>query len=122
MNKQVKFCILVFASVALFSNCIGGRVTKEISLQPAATIIRSENYEILGKGEGTTSCFYLLGFIRVTSPPNIQYAMSKAVDQVEGGISLIDMTISQEWHYYFPLGRVAVIRVKGSVIGKKSGK
>jgi hypothetical protein len=108
------FCIL-------FINCLGAIVDKGgsfnmVSLNPSATIIRSENYKELGEAEGESSTFYLLGLFPVTNSLNLDYALSQAAQKYPDGGSIVNLRIWLETHYYFPVGKVLVLKVKGNVI------
>lgn len=91
-------------------------------MTPSATIIRSDGYKILGTEIGETSTFFLFGLIPVTNPVNIEYALSQAVQKIEGGESMINLVIWNEIHYFYPLGTVSVTKVKGDVISLKANQ
>lgn len=99
----------------------GGRV-EHVTWIPSATIVRSENYKILGQSEGESSTFFLLGLIPITSPLNIEYALSQAVqnENVKGGDSMVNIQVWRETHLYFPIGTVSVIKVRGDVVSFKT--
>jgi hypothetical protein len=86
----------------------------------SATIIRSEGYKILGTETGETSTFFLFGLIPVTNPVNIEFALSQAVQKVQGGDSIVNMTVWHETHYFFPLGTVSVTKVRGDIVSLKT--
>jgi len=94
----------------------GGNV-RQIGLVPSATIIQSTDYKILGRAEGESSTFFLLGLFPVTRPLSINYALNQAVEKVKGGNSMVNISIWHETHFYFPLGRVSVVKVEGDVVG-----
>ena len=124
MLKNLANLILPF----LFLNCImavsypAGANKREdnIHITPSATIIRSEGYKILGTETGETSTFFLFGLIPVTNPVNIEFALSQAVQKVEGGESMVNMKIWNEIHYFYPLGTVSVTKVRGDIVSLKS--
>ncbi|MCB1156362.1 MAG: hypothetical protein H7A25_21265 [Leptospiraceae bacterium] len=87
---------------------------------PAATIVRGEGYKILGREEGETSTFFLFGLFPLTNPLNIEYAMSQAVQKIDGGQSLVNVGIWHETHYYYPIGTVSVLKVEGDVVNFSS--
>jgi hypothetical protein len=93
-----------------------GGHTREIQIAPAGTIIRGSGYQELGIATGESSTLFLFGMIPVTNPLNIEYAISQAVQKYPGGQSIVGLTIWHETHYYFPIGRVSVVKVKGMVI------
>jgi hypothetical protein len=109
----------------IFCNCLGGALVDKggyfgiISHSSSATVIRSDSYKVLGTAEGESSVYYLLGLIPVTSPLNIDYALSQAVQQYPGGGSMINLRVWTEVHYYFPVGKVYVLKVKGDVVDLK---
>jgi hypothetical protein len=121
--------VFVAASFFLcFSSCTGnpfnwekGGHVREASIVPAATIIRGEGYKVLEKAEGESSTYMFLGLIPMTDPLNIELAMSQAVQKVEGGQSLVNVEIWHETHYYFPVGKVSVLKVRGDVVSFATG-
>ena len=86
---------------------------------PNVTIIRSDDYKILGVSEGETSTFFILGLFPLTNPLNIDYALSQAVQKVPGGDSMVNVSVWQETHNIFPLGTISVLKVKGDVVSFK---
>lgn len=96
------------------------RRSDNMHITPSATIIRSEDYKILKKETGETSTFFLFGMIPVSNPVNIEYAMSQAVQKVEGGDSMVNMTLWHETHYFYPLGTVSVTKVRGDIVSLKT--
>lgn len=121
LRKNSKFIFFLF----LLNNCLGGALGDRggaiinLNHSPSATIIRSEDYKTLGESEGETSSFYLLGLIPVTPVLNIDYAMSQAVQKIPNGSSMVNVRTWIESHYYFPVGKVLVLKVKGEVIDLK---
>ncbi len=118
------FVLLLF----LFLSCTGnpfnwekGGHVREASIVPSATIIRGEGYKILEKAEGESSTYMFLGLIPMTDPLNIEFAMSQAVQKVEGGQSLVNVEVWHETHYYFPVGKVSVLKVRGDVVSFAAG-
>ncbi len=110
-----KKSVSLFA-IALFIGCMGGGSIRDLSLSPAATIIRTDNYKILGKSEGQSSSFFLFNLFPVTNPMNIEYALSQAVQKIPGGQSMVNIRIWHETQYFFPLGRVHTVNVEGDVV------
>jgi hypothetical protein len=112
----------------LFLNCFMvisyptnlNRRADNIHITPSATIIRSEGYKILGTETGETSTFFLFGLIPMTNPLNMEYALSQAVQKVEGGDSMVNMTVWHETHYFYPLGTVSVTKVRGDIVSLKT--
>lgn len=122
-NFWGKICQIFFLIpwILYLGGCAGGVTergghTRVVQMTPQATIIRSSGYSKLGKAEGESSTLYLLGFIPVTNPLNMEYAMSQAVQKVPGGQSMVDIVYWHETHYYFPLGLVSVLKVEGTVV------
>lgn len=129
--RQARVMLRKNLSVFFFSlslwNCMGGVVDKggnfrDASLYPSATILRADGYKVLGEAEGESSAFYLLGLIPVTSPINIDYALSQAVQVYPEGGSMVNMRLWTETHYFFPVGKVLVLKVKGDVIDIKESQ
>lgn len=124
-NRQECLSYLLFF---LLINCTGipfstdkGGHTRDISIVSSATIIRSEEYKVLGKSEGESSTYMFLGIIPLTDPLNIEYALSQAVQKVEGGQSMVNIEVWHETHYYFPVGKVSVVKVRGDVVSLTAG-
>jgi hypothetical protein len=110
--------ILVIFSL---SSCAGSIIDKgghsrDLRMAPSATIIRSSGYKKLAESDGESSTLFLLGFIPVTNPLNMEYAMSQAVQKIPGGQSLVNVVYWHEDHYYFPVGIVSVLKVEGTVV------
>lgn len=112
------FLIFFLASCAGAITDRGGH-SRVIRMAPAATIIRSQDYTILGKAQGESSTLFLLGLFPVTNALNMQYAMSQAIQSYPGGQSMTDMVYWHETHYYYPIGTVSVVKVEGTVVGLK---
>ncbi len=120
----MKSAILFLTLVILNVSCAGGIVDKggrvqNIQIAPSATLIRSSKYKLLEYTEGESSQLFLLGLIPVTEHLSIDYAMSQAVQKVQGGDSLVNMQVWHEVHYFFPLGTVSVVKVGGYAVGLK---
>ena len=112
---------LSISIILLLTSCAGGGFvkggnTRNMGWAPAATIIRSSNYTILGRAEGQSSTFFLLGLWPVTSHPDINYALNDALQKVKEGQSITNLAIWHETHYFFPVGTVSVVMVEGDVI------
>ena len=99
----------------LFPKKPGGIVTS-FSVLPSATLINKAKYEILGKSVGKSSTFYFLGSIPFTKPLDIDYALSQALTKIPKGQSIINLEIWIEKQYFFPVGTVISVNVKGDVI------
>lgn len=82
---------------------------------PPIKLISPENYNGSCAMEGESSTFFLFNFIPATPPINPHYAISQAVQKVEGD-TMINMRIWHETHYYSIMGRVSVFKVRGDVI------
>lgn len=93
-----------------------------MAVTPSATIVRGQGYRTIQASEGESSTFFLLGLWPMTKPLDIDYAMSLAVQKVEGGQSLVNMRVWHETHYYFPLGSVSVVKVTGDVVSFTAAK
>ncbi|TGL08432.1 hypothetical protein EHQ43_05150 [Leptospira bouyouniensis] len=117
LNKITLVCISL-GTLSLFS-CIGSHVPKEIHLYDSATVVRSTDYKILGKGTGQDSAFYLLGMFPVTKAPNVELAMSQILEKFPTGKTLINIKIQREDKAYFPLGLVTVVNVTADVVGQQ---
>lgn len=120
------FFITSFILLSLV-RCAGGGLDKgghirQAGLIPSATLVYSEDYKVLGRADGQSSTLLFLGFLPVTKPLDIEYAMSQAVQKVEGGQSMVNVEIWHETHYYFPIGAVSVVRVEGDVVSFTKGK
>lgn len=100
------------------TNCIGSRVPKEIYLFDSATVVRSNEYKVIGKGTGQDSAFFLLGMFPVTKAPNVELAMSQILEKYPTGKTLINIKIQKEDKPYFPLGLVTVVNVTADVAGE----
>ncbi len=98
--------------------CIGMKVRNEISIFDSATLVRSDKYTVLGKGTGQDSAFFLLGMIPVTKAPNVELAMSQALEKFPEGRTLVNIQIIREDRPYFPLGLVSVVIVTADVVGE----
>ena len=103
------------------SGCAGkfmekGGLVYGIGHTPSATIINRSGYQVLGRSDGESSTFYLLGMFPVTRPLSIDYALNQAVQKIKGGQSMVNISVWHESHFYFPLGRVSVLKVEGDVV------
>ncbi|MBE7413579.1 MAG: hypothetical protein L6Q54_06065 [Leptospiraceae bacterium] len=112
-KRSVSFLLI---AQLFFASCMGGGYSRDISITPSATVIRTDNYKILGKSEGRSSVFFLFNLFPVTNPLNIEYALSQAVQKIPGGQSMVNIKIWHETQYYFPLGRVHIVNVEGDVV------
>jgi hypothetical protein len=109
--------IFVILSI-LMTNCLGMKVRREIALYDSATLVRSENYVVFGKGTGEDSAFFMLGMFPVTKAPNVELAMSQALEKFPEGRTLINIQIIREDRPYFPLGLVTAVIVTADVVGE----
>jgi hypothetical protein len=116
MNRFLRANIVLL--LLSMTNCIGMKVRNEIALFDSATIVRSENYVVLGKGTGQDSAFFILGMFPVTKEPNVELAMSQALEKFPEGRTLINIQIIREDRPYFPLGLVATVIVTADVVGE----
>ena len=101
--------------------CAGGGLEKgghvrHIGLIPSATLIYSQDYKVIGRAEGESSTLLFLGILPLTKHLDIEYALSQAVQKVQGGQSMANIQVWHETHYYFPIGAVSVVKVEGDVI------
>lgn len=122
MQRLKKLASLSF--IFLFANCLAALANSNSSMGfnyivPNATIVRSENYKVLGNSEGETSTFFFFGLFPVTNPLNIEYAISQAVQKIPEGDSMVNMIVWKETHNIFPLGSISVLKVKGDVVSFK---
>jgi hypothetical protein len=118
--KKLSSLLFIFLSLNCLTALTGSNRTMGLNNHvPNATIIRSEDYKILGTAEGETSTFFILGLYPLTNPPNIDYALSQAVQKIPGGDSMVNISIWQETHNIFPLGTVSVLKVKGDIVSFK---
>ncbi|MCE9501658.1 MAG: hypothetical protein K8R21_14335 [Leptospira sp.] len=99
-----------------FLSCYGGKQLRGFDFIPAATIIRAENYKVLGRSEGESSTFFILNLFPVNKPLNIEYALSQAVQKIPGGQTMVNIQLWHETHYFWPLGRVSAVKVSGDVV------
>lgn len=114
----LKIFISFMSALIMAMGCIGSHVPKEIHLFDSATVVRSTEYKILGKGKGQDSAFYLLGMFPVTKAPNVELAMSQILEKYPTGKTLINIKIQREDKAYFPLGLVTVVNVTADVVGQ----
>ncbi|TGN10057.1 hypothetical protein [Leptospira ilyithenensis] len=112
----------IVVSICLFTSACGTNLlfhngqTRDLLLGTQATNTRENLYDVLGRTNGKSSCFYLFGIFPVTDPLNIENALSDAVQKIEGGQTMIDLVIWHETEYFFPIGTVSVVNVEGDVI------
>lgn len=119
MKTSILKIFISFASALIMAmGCIGSHVPKEIHLFDSATVVRSTEYKILGKGKGQDSAFYLLGMFPVTKAPNVELAMSQILEKYPTGKTLINIKIQREDKAYFPLGLVTIVNVTADVVGQ----
>ncbi|XDD42372.1 hypothetical protein AB3N58_13890 [Leptospira sp. WS60.C2] len=119
MNLNPSKIVYVALSIMSGIGCIGSHVPKDIHLYDGATVVRSTDYKILGKGTGQDSAFYLLGMFPVTKAPNVELAMSQILEKYPTGKTLINIKIQREDKAYFPLGLVTVVNVTADVVGQQ---
>ncbi|WP_244310361.1 hypothetical protein [Leptospira noumeaensis] len=115
----LKIFISFLSATIMAMGCIGSHVPKDIYLYDSATVVRSTDYKILGKGTGQDSAFYLLGMFPVTKAPNVELAMSQILEKYPTGKTLINIQIQREDKAYFPLGLVTVVNVTADVVGQE---
>ncbi|WP_425593501.1 hypothetical protein [Leptospira meyeri] len=120
MKTSIFNFFISFLSASIMAmDCIGSHVSKDIYLFDSATVVRSTDYKILGKGKGQDSAFYLLGMFPVTKAPNVELAMSQILEKYPTGKTLINIKIQREDKAYFPLGLVTVVNVTADVVGQQ---
>lgn len=96
----------------------GGEAAAKVSGQvkgPPVRYIPAEEYTGGCEEEGEHSMFFIFNIIPVTSPINPHYALSMAVQRLEGD-SMIHIKTWHETHYYSLLGRAIVYKIRGDVI------
>ncbi len=113
MNLKFVLSILI---LTLFG-CLGSSVKKDITLHDGATFVKTSEYQVLGKGVGEDSAFFLLGMFPVSNPPNTELALSQIMEKYPNGKTVINIKIQKEDRAYFPLGLVSVVKVTADVIG-----
>ncbi|TGN13127.1 hypothetical protein [Leptospira ilyithenensis] len=116
MKLRINILFLLFC-LTVFNACLGAKLQKEIHLFDSATIIRSNDYVILGRGFGQDSAFYILGMIPVTREPNVELALSQVLEKYPEGKTLINIQIQRIDKPYFPLGLVTIVSVSADVVG-----
>jgi hypothetical protein len=84
-------------------------------LGPPVRYIAPEKYQGGCEVEGESSVFLLLNIWPATPPLNVDYAISGAVQRLEGD-TMIHIHTWHETHYYSILGRSRVFKVRGDVI------
>ncbi|WP_244288170.1 hypothetical protein [Leptospira congkakensis] len=114
----LKILMGILSATIMAMGCIGSHVPKDIYLYDSATVVRSTDYKILGKGKGQDSAFYLLGMFPVTKAPNVELAMSQILEKYPNGKTLINIKIQREDKAYFPLGLVTAVNVTADVVGQ----
>jgi hypothetical protein len=120
MNSKRQFSkIVLFTFILFINNCVGGGKSREIVLYPEATRINSLDFSILENSQGESSTFFIFGLYPISSSLSMDYALSQAVQKVPGGQSIVNIKTWHETRYFFPLGTVSVLKVKGDVIGIK---
>jgi hypothetical protein len=118
---KLKKLVKSFLLIVFFTNCATNLLTqngysRDILFTPEATLFKDAEYEFLKRETGESSQFYLFYLFPVTPHLDAEYAMSMAVQKVEGGESMMNILIWHETHYNFPLGKVSVLKVEGDVI------
>lgn len=84
-------------------------------LGPPIRLVDPADYKGGCEEDGEHSVFYLLNLFPVTPTLNPEYAISTAVQRLEGD-TMIRIRTWHEVHYYSVLGRAAVLRIRGDVI------
>ena len=84
-------------------------------LGPPVTYLPAAQYRGGCEQEGQHSVFYLFNVFPVSPPLNPEYAISVAVQRLEGD-TMINIRAWHETHYYSAMGRVSVFKVRGDVI------
>ncbi|MCR9143677.1 MAG: hypothetical protein NXI24_15625 [bacterium] len=85
------------------------------SLGPPVRLTPAENYRGGCEVEGESSVFLLFNIWPATRPLDVEYAISTAVQRLEGD-TMIRIHAWHETHYYSLLGRARVFKVRGDVI------
>ncbi len=110
--------VLVLATaISLFSGCISSQI-HPAGIEPSAKKIQSNEYEILGSGEGQSSSFNLFWLFPVTPRIDFEYAVNEAISE-KGGDDLIDIRFWVEKTHWI-VGTVKVLYIKGTVIRYKT--
>ena len=86
-----------------------------VELGPPVKYVKREDYKGGCEQEGEHSMFFLFNLIPATAPLNPEYALSQAVQRLEGD-TMVNIRAWHEVHYYSVLGRVSVFKVRGDVI------
>lgn len=119
----MKYIFIVIFSLSLLSlACVGDGKVRDISIHPEATRVLSSNYDIIESSVGESSTFFILGLIPITQEISMEYALSQAVQKVPNGQTMINLKVWHETRYFFPLGTISVLKVKGDVIGRRIQK
>ncbi len=82
---------------------------------PPVKKVNPEDYNGSCRVEGESSQFFLFNMFPAAGSINAAYAISQAVQKMEGD-TMINLQEWHETHYYSILGRVAVYKVTGDVI------
>lgn len=82
---------------------------------PPVRYVPAADYKGGCEEEGEHSMFFIFNIIPVTPPINPHYALSMAVQRLEGD-TMINIRTWHETHYYSLLGRAVVYKVRGDVI------
>ena len=109
-NIILSITLLLIAS--LYS-CLSSKIYPD-GIEPSASMLKDQPYEILGDAEGQSSSFALFWFVTVTPRADIDRAISDIVSD-KGGNALIDVRWWIERKIYI-VGAVTIIHIKGKVI------
>jgi hypothetical protein len=90
-------------------------VESGIPEMPPVQLIPPSEYKGGCEEEGASSTFFLFNMIPVTPPIDPEYAISSAVQRIEGD-SMIHIHLYEEIHYYSILGRAVLLKARGDVI------
>lgn len=109
----IHFIPFITGISVLCSGCISFQA-HPVGVEANAKYLRSQDYEILGTAEGTSSSFRLFWLIPVTPASTCDEAVDDAIKS-KGGDNLIEAVFTRESLVYI-IGTVDNIYVKGKVI------
>ena len=113
MKRPWRAKLLVLLPLAAICGCLYGRV-HPLAIEPAAKVMGSSGYQVLGEAEGVSSSFTLLGIFPVTRKVDPERAVDQAIRSL-GGDNLIEAVYYSEIKVYI-IGVVDIVHVKGKVI------
>ena len=107
-------------TVSIFLMCTTIACTKNVKMvdyKESSLEMKSNNYEVVSKSEGLSSCFNLLYFIPFSPEPNFVKAEENAIAK-EAGDNLIDVSYYEETIFTI-FGSIKGYYVKGKAIKYK---